>query len=451
MHPQLERCYDLAIKGAWNHPFFLIPLGHCEWHEGDPAHVKTAMVFPIVQDKNAVIQLHINTEWIAAQPDDQIFGLLCHEILHCMLQHHERGGGKNQETWGEATDMAINQSLVSSGIKIPTGGLMPPQDSTEDAAEELYEKLEKKEISKPKNSDSQHVGRGCMPQKGNQPSPGDEPGESPASGEGQGQGEGEGQGQGDPSPQDGDSAPSPGQSESSDRAWGEMAAQAQVMSRGTGSAKIIAKLFTPAIIKTKWDRLLKRAANRALSKGGRDNQTFARTNRRSGDIVLPGWISHRPSITAIIDSSGSVNDQMLRSALTSVKECAKASGVRVFLAVHDGRCYYADWIKPETTVEQISALCSSRGGTDPTGAFEAVQNARGKFDCGVYLTDGEVGQYPDKPTNVKRMIVGVLGDRKSTYRATVPETWLEVPVEIDGDIGAPGSLPNLADDSDDDY
>lgn len=434
-HPQLQRCYDLAIKGSWQHPFFLIPLGHCEWFEGNPDHVKTAMVCPIVQDKNPIIQLHINTEWITSVPDDQIFGLLCHEILHCMLQHHERSGGKNLETWGEATDMAINQSLVSSGIKIPTGGLLPPDDSTEDASEELYDKLEKREIPKPRNSDSQHVGRGCVPQKSQTPA--SDPGESPAQGQGDGQGEGQGDGQGnDPGDGEGDqSSPFPGQSESSDRAWGEMAAQAQVMSRGTGSAKVIARLFTPAIIKTKWDRLLKRAANRALSKGGRDNQTFARVNRRSGDIVLPGWISHRPSITAIIDSSGSVSDQMLRSALTSVVQCAKVSGVRVFLAVHDGRCYFADWIKPETTVAQISALCSSRGGTDPAGAFEAVQNARAKFDAGVYLTDGEVGQYPDKPSNVKRMIVGVLGDHKSSYRAEIPESWLEVAVEIDGEIG----------------
>ncbi len=423
MHPQLDRCYSLAIKGAWNHPFFLIPLGHCSWFEGNPEITKTMAISTVVKQGKPEINLYINTEWSKSLPDDEVFGVLAHEILHAMLRHHERGGGKNQETWGKAADMAINSSLIQGGIKIPKSGLLPPQDHYEDSADDLYALLDAEEIPQPKNYDPDKVTQGCSPQAGQ--SDGSEPGSEKGDQEGQGQGEGDEEGQGEGQGQ--------GQSQgkgSQDRAWGEMVAQAQAHSRGTGTAKAMAKLFKPKPIKTLWKRLLRKVANRAQAKGGRDTQTFTRTNRRSGnsDIIYPGWQSTSPAITVIIDTSGSVSDEMLRASISSVLEIKKSTSVRVFLALHDGDCYFADWIKPETTVAQLSGLCTARGGTDPRQAFEAVGKARGRFDVGVYLTDGEVGTYPDKPGNVKRMIVGIVGDGK--YGAKIPEGWQDVLVDI---------------------
>lgn len=428
MTPQLQRCYDLALRGAWSHPFFLIPLGHCEWIEADPKQVQTMAIYSQIKQGKPEIQLHINTQWSQGLPDDQVFGVLAHEILHAMLRHHERSGGKNLETWGQAADMAINASLVSSSIKIPPAGLLPPQDHFEDAAEELYELLDKEEIKKPKTYDPNKVGQGCMPKEN-----------PPGSGEGQSEGqndsqEGQSSGSGD-DPGDGkgqEQGKDQSDSGGTDRAWGEMIAQAQSMSRGTGSAKVMARLFKPKPIKTQWDKLLNKIARRANARGGRDNQTFTRVNRRSfdSDFVLPGWQSNRPAICAIIDSSGSVSDDMLRAALTSVKDCVKFSGVRCYLALHDGSCYYSDWITPETSVEHLSNLCTQRGGTDPREAFDAINKAKGRFDACVYLTDGEVGKYPDKPLNVKRMIVGLVGTYESPYRAKVPDGWNEVDVEV---------------------
>jgi predicted metal-dependent peptidase len=442
MHPQLQRCYDLAIRGAWHHPFFLIPLGHCNWAEGNPLLIKTmAIETKIVKegnDRKPMINLYINTEWSKSLPDEEVFGVLCHEILHALLRHHERGGGKNQETWGQAADMAINASLTDSQIKIPRSGLLPPQDHWQESADELYTLLDSEQIPPPKGYDPDSVGQGCMPKKGNPNEDGEEgqsgdqegEGDGNADGEGQGDGSGNGDGQGEG---EGQGSGESGQSDSgADRAWGEMIAQAQSMGRGQGSAKALAKLFKPEPIKTKWEKLLQRVANRANANGGRDSQTFKRINRRSfdGDFTLPGWESKRPAVAVIIDSSGSVSDEMLRAALSSVKEIADFSGIRFFLALHDWVCYYADWIKPETTVESLSSRVTARGGTSPDQAFQKVSEAKGRFDACVYLTDGEVGQYPTKPLNVKRMIVGILGNRPDNYRATIPSGWQELNVEV---------------------
>lgn len=430
LHPQLQRCYDLAIKGAWNHPFFLIPLGHIEWLEGNPEITKTMGISSRIKGGKPEINLYINTEWTKGLPDDQVFGVLAHEILHALLQHHERGGGKNAEIWAQAADMAINAGLEQSSIKLPPSALLPPRDHYDDAAEEIYTLLDTGEIKPPRNFDPDKATQGCMPQQGSQ---GEEPGSSQGDGDqkGQGQGQDQGEGEGEGDSQGKGQGQSEGQSEQKNqRAWGEMIAQAQSMSRGTGSAKVMARLFKPKPIKTQWSKLLNKVAKRANARGGRDNQTFSRINRRSfdSDFVLPGWQSNRPAIAAIVDSSGSVSHEQLRAAITSVKECVKISGVRCFLALHDGSCYFGDWITPETSVEALSALCTQRGGTDPREAFERVGQTKGRFDACVYLTDGEVGEYPAKPLNVKRMLVGIVGE--STYRTECPGGWQEVLVTV---------------------
>lgn len=432
MHPQLERCYAAAVRGAWHHPFFLIPLGHCEWIEADPKKCPTAAVQEAVVNGKPEIRLFINPEWVATLNDDVLFGLMAHEIMHVMLRHGERAGGKNPETWGKAADMAINASLTQGGIQLDRSALLPPAEHFEASAEEIYTLLEAEEIKDPPQYDPSKVGRGCAPlPKGQGGAPTNEPGNEPGQGQGEGEGEGPGEGEGNsPSAGEGQGQGS-GDSQDDDRAWGEMCAQAQAHGRGSKSMPALARQFKAKPVKTSWKRLLRKMANRAQAKGGRDVQTYQRINRRSTDIIFPGWQSSSPSIAVIIDSSGSVSDEMLRTALSNVKDIAKSTHVRIFMALHDARCYWSGWVEPEISVEQMSRMCNHRGGTDPREAFEAIASARGRFDVGVYLTDGEVGDYPDKPMNVKRMAVGVLGEGR--YRTPTPDSWQEVMVEVSSD------------------
>jgi predicted metal-dependent peptidase len=412
--PQLQRCYDVALRGAWHHPFFLVPLGYVAWAAAqNTEHVKTMTIF---MSPNGHATLEINTEWTRGLDDEELFGVLCHEIMHPMLQHVARSEGKNPVYWGQATDMAINATLRQSKIRLPKTALYPPDDHADAGAEQLYELLVQEEIPQPQGYDPDQVGAGCLPQPGSNPG---QPGQS----------------QGDEQPQDGqgDEQPQDGQGQAQgdgQQVWGELLAQAEAMERqrGSGTLSGFAKLFKPRPVKKTWEALLKRTATKSAGSAGRDNQTWQRINRRSEEFILPGWKSARPSIGVIVDSSGSVSDDMLATSISNVIACAKISGVKFFLALHDGACYYADWIRPETTVESISKLCTHRGGTNPAPAFEAVEAAKARFDALVYLTDGEVGRYPDKPRNVRRVIVGVVGE--SSYRSEIPDGWTEVPIEV---------------------
>lgn len=400
LHPEIQRCYDLAIKGAWEHPFFLIPLGHVEWTIVDDAQhpVKTMAVSSTLRGGRPVIGLYVNAEWCKQLDDSYVFGILAHEMMHCLLAHHDRRAARDPGLWNIATDMAINTRLREAGIKLPADIFYAEKGQEDWTAEEIYEHL--LQNAKTMHGDPSSVGRGCGvidDSSGIDDSDAGQAGDSP-----------------------------PGQSAS--RAWGELTAQAAAYSRGQGTSTALSKMFKKQLVKTPWKRLIRQAASRAAAKGGRDVQSFRKSNRRSNDIIFPGWLSTSPSISIIIDTSGSVSDEMLETALSNVIDLARISSVKIFLALHDGTCYWSGWVTPDVSISQLSALCTARGGTDPQGAFAAVAAVRARFDVAVYLTDGELSGYPARPSTVKRMIVGIVGSGR--HGAAIPTGWQMIPVDL---------------------
>lgn len=382
-HPQIQRCYDVALKYAWQHPFFLIPLGHCEWAEMDSGTMKVTTRLVGTQPE---ITLHINPAFVEQLPDAQVFGCLAHEILHVLLGHTGRAEGRDRNLWGAATDMAINVSLTEAGICLPDGCLFPKKPDWLDSADELYDKLppQSTQNGAGHGGDGEpSVGQGCLPE----------------------------------------SEPGPGEM----RALSELAAAAKQQTRGLGSVKSFAKLLAPRPVKIPWKRLLAQVAQRAASAGGRDMQSFQRPSRKSSDIIFPGWKTVKPSLCVIVDTSGSVSDEMLATSLSHVAEIGKLVCARTFLALHDGECYWSGWVPPEG-VGRLSKRCTHRGGTDPAGAFRAVADAGARFDAAVYLTDGEVGAYPAKPSNIRRMVLAIVGG--SRCRTPAPDSWQELLVDL---------------------
>lgn len=409
---QIQRCRDIALAGAWRHPFFLIPLAQFDWVPLEGAKPEDAEMLVTTSRK-----LVVNVDKIAKLNDGEVFGSIARVIMRIMLNHASRRESRDKKDWESACEMIINQSLQESNIKLPPNPLVPPVEvrGKDVTADEIYDIVHKMVEQKKPNPPGSQFGPGrVVDDKDNgQVDAGDQ--------------EGDGEGQGN--------QPQPGQGQSDERFWQEIMAQASSMGRGQGSFQSLAKILKPRERKQRWDRLIKGFANQAVARGGRDMQTFSRVNRRSGDVILPGWKSQRPSIAVIIDSSGSVSDQMLAAALTEVKALAELAAVRIYMAIHDGVCYWHGWVKAETTVQEMSKLASRRGGTDPRQAFERIGEAKGRFDALVYLTDGEVGQYPDKPMNVKRVCVAL--SRMSQYKTPTPDGWQEVPIEVDTSVLEP--------------
>lgn len=58
-----------------------------------------------------VIRLLYNESWIEGLAYDTAFGVFIHEILHLVLLHHQRKGGRNSAVWAIACDMAVNEHI----------------------------------------------------------------------------------------------------------------------------------------------------------------------------------------------------------------------------------------------------------------------------------------------------------------------------------------------------
>lgn len=92
--------------------------------------------------------------------DEQVF-LLAHEVCHIAFDHIFRSEGKDHTIWNMATDSVINALLIKDGLPLIKGGV-DIKDAINHTAEEMYKKLyeEQKEKANDKgNGDSSYNGK----------------------------------------------------------------------------------------------------------------------------------------------------------------------------------------------------------------------------------------------------------------------------------------------------
>lgn len=84
--------------------------------------------------------------------EEKVF-VLAHEIFHVALQHIYRCKDKNMSNWNIATDAVINARLVAEGLPMIEGGVNMPE-AIDKSSEEIYNALEDNSITPPSNSNS---------------------------------------------------------------------------------------------------------------------------------------------------------------------------------------------------------------------------------------------------------------------------------------------------------
>lgn len=385
---QAARCREVGLAIGWLHPFFLIPLSYLKFEES--TEIPTMGVYT----SGRVI---VNPAFTAPLSDKVLAGAVCHEIMHLVLRHEDRLGGRDRWRWNIATDLAINCALRDMRIELPSGCLMPESGSSHVTAEEFYENLPKN-TPPPPDGGMGPLGAGCGVEK---------------DGEGEGgEAEGEGAAGGDGQPD-----------------WEVIAHQAAAAARGTKSWETLGKLLAPKPSAIAWCTLLRATLNRVAASGGRDIQTMTRRNRRSPDcVILPGWLSTRPTVAIAVDTSGSMSDEMLREALGEIAAIGAATGVRCFVVLHDSVCYFADWLDLKGVgASHLSRKMTHRGGTHADPAYKRIGETRARFDAMIHLTDGEIGEWPEVPSNARRLVVAFVG---KYHRSTPPAAATVVEVSV---------------------
>lgn len=89
--------------------------------------------------------------------DEQVF-LLAHEVCHIAFDHIFRSEGKDHTIWNMATDAVINALLIKDGLQLIKGGV-DIKDAINHTSEEMYKKLyeEQKENSDGKGNGNNGV------------------------------------------------------------------------------------------------------------------------------------------------------------------------------------------------------------------------------------------------------------------------------------------------------
>lgn len=386
---RISRIRKTLLRTGWQHPFFLIPAQRITLRI-DPA-TKTASI-----DTRGVVRW--NPEFLDSLADPELAGVICHEIMHALMNHAARKGSRDHKRWNKAADRAINHALVTAGITLPTGALLPDYGQNDWTAEQLYD-------SEPESEDGDD---------GDEPGPGQGCGQNPA---GDDAGEGE-----DPS---GDPP--------SERDWNETAVQAASMAGNKPGVGALVKALARPPARVRWRDVLKGACARAVAAHGHDDVSFSKISKRSGEILYPGPIAYRALVAVAIDTSGSVPDAALEIALAEVCEISRISPeIAFYLVTHDAIVQWSGWIQGGKRGDAtIRTAISGRGGTYFDPAYRAIEGAGRRFDAMVHFTDGEPcdASWPDKPRNVRKPVVALVGCA-STH--AVPSGWRVIEVERPG-------------------
>lgn len=96
-----------------------------------------------------------NPEFVESLADNEVVGVIAHEVMHIVLGHHYRKGYRDHDKWQTACDYAVNPVLIESGFDLPGGLLIDPKFK-DMSAEAIYDKLpdSPKNNSQPKGGGS---------------------------------------------------------------------------------------------------------------------------------------------------------------------------------------------------------------------------------------------------------------------------------------------------------
>ncbi|MGW0333438.1 vWA domain-containing protein [Streptomyces sp. NPDC003011] len=174
-----------------------------------------------------------------------------------------------------------------------------------------------------------------------------------------------------------------------------------------------------------WRELLGAAVRSAASGcGAGEDYTYGRPSRRSAGVpgvVLPSLRRRPPRVCVVVDTSGSVSDVELGSALLEVAAISRAVG---------GRRDLVSVVPCDAAARIVHPLCRGEGipltgggGTDLRTGFAKALRSRPGPDVVVVLTDGQT-PWPDSRPPC-RTVVGLF-PRRPRPGAYAPPAWARV-------------------------
>lgn len=310
--------------------------------------------------------LFVNPDWCNSLTVDGRVAVICHEIMHLVLSHQCRRGGRDAERWNEAADLGVNQIVEQAGFVLPNSRLMPGEGKyakfpREKSAEEYYSMLSE-------------------PPKGGEP---DEQGRDDGEGEGPGKSSSDPGGCGEVR-----DAKGPADAQEQQAKWEVAVAQAEQASKGRGElprglARLVGRVLHPA---ADWKDILREF----VAAQAKNDFSWSHPNRRhiAEGVYLPGMKNlELGEVVIAVDTSGSVGEKELAVFGSEVEAILGAFSCSAVILYHD--CEITKVEEWNSSDGPLVLKPVGGGGTDHRPIFEYLERENRSPACVIALTDLE--------------------------------------------------------------
>jgi predicted metal-dependent peptidase len=415
-------------------------------------------------------RLYFDPEAVTARDVRKLVGVLYHEVWHLLDEHHERFEGADPEIANASADIEIDDNIRAEGVELPEGALYPETFGFPEGllAEEYYALFQQK---KQQSAAAQQQGQ----QGGGAAAQGD------GRGNGQQQGQAAAQAGGSDGQQQGSDTAAKGGNgtdgqqhaaqtggEQSQNSAGKPAPacgrcgscahghrepwelgspeESGVPGVSATEAEIIRRQVAQEIVriaqqsrergtipahwrrwaeeklrpKVDWRRQLRSAVRAALATvaGAADYSYRKLPRRRLPSIVTPGLVQPVPEVAIVVDTSGSMGDNLLAQALAEMHGVLRATGTHgaTVLAV-DAAVHAAQRVFDPRQVKLVGG-----GGTDMRVGIDAALKLRPRPHVIIVLTDGDT-PWPSSPPRDVKVIAGIIDNPNAdapSWITTVP-------------------------------
>lgn len=382
--------YERIIKGKAflnkSHPFF--------------ARIILSMQSTECRDKERIPtmgvskfgRLYWNPDFVNELTLDELMAVLAHEAMHVATLTFDRQKFRDHELWNIATDITINYILVSTGMTLPKGVLLPEHDGTmrldkvgltinvkDIPAEKVYSLLEKdgEKIKANYSSMDTHL-------------EGDEDDLGNSTGEAKGAGANQANGQ----------------------KWKQVFTNAATYAKTRGKLggaleRICDGILTP---KLNWKDLLNQYITRELP----FNYTNARPNRKwcATNIYMPSSLKENLEVVITVDVSGSIGQDEYKDFMSEVCGiCTSYEQVKARVL------FWSTYIDPrddkeitrDTAQDLQKYKAHSSGGTTFSCVADYCEEKGINSRIYITLTDGYIESSPRVPNGTNIFVISKRG------------------------------------------
>lgn len=335
-------------------------------------------------------RIFYHKEFVEQHSMPELIGALAHEVMHCAMLHMYRLRGRDLKLWNIATDIAINQVLTKPpftpdgstpegfGFTLPPNWLMVYQGSRHpdglstwipeyenQTAEWIYDDLKSKALDQERSSLLERQALDTLI----------DPLKSPGSSE------------------EGDDGQAP--LEDLEALWREKLQRAKLVAEQAGKMpssllRQVGELLRP---KVNWRSLLHQFVDQMAA--NREDYWWRLPNKRyiAHGFYMPGLYSEvLPPLVVAIDTSGSIDDEMLREAISELNWLRQTYKIETtYLVYCDCRVAGVEIYGMEDDISVTQP--KGGGGTSFVPPFEWVERQGINPAALIYFTDG----YGDAP------------------------------------------------------